>query len=275
LRITGQDVYAEELERTVYNQLFAAQDARTGAVFSPTGWSGKKQVASSAACAANEVRALAAIPSIAWGRYGNGIAVNLYTDGRGVVHLRRRGTIQLYVETNYPESGRILLHIEPDHPIHFPLRLRVPDWANKFTADVGPDHYVGKPADYLTLNRSWKRGDTVKIQISMQARVIPGIEGFSGEIAIARGPQLLALARLVNPQIADLAAVTVDPPNPNAPLTEVATNFAANWMGEHAYSITGAYDGKPRKLVLVPFADALDYRVWLAQSKASSGASER
>lgn len=275
LRISGQAVYAEQLERTVYNQLFAAQDARTGAILSPVGWSGRRQVASSAACAANEVRALSEIPSIAWGRFGNGIAVNLYTDGRATVVLRRRGTVQLYAETNYPESGSILLHIEPDHPIHFPLRLRVPDWANKFTADAGLDHFVGKPADYVTLNRNWKKGDTVKIQMSMQGRVIPGIDGFSGDIAIARGPQVLALGKTLNPQISDLTAAMVDPLNSSgSSLSEVATNFAANWMGDHVYAITGTYEGKPRKFLLVPFADALDYRVWLTQSKASSGASE-
>ena len=42
-----------------------------------------------------------------------------------------------------------------------------------------------------------------------------------------------------------------------------------------AYVIECSYAGEPRKLVLVPFADARDYRVWLAQSKASSGASAR
>ncbi|HEX4749879.1 MAG TPA: beta-L-arabinofuranosidase domain-containing protein [Bryobacteraceae bacterium] len=276
LRITGQAVYSEQLERTIYNQLFAAQDSRTGAVLSPVGWSGKKQVANASACAANEIRALAELPFVVWGRFGNGIAVNLYSDGRTTVNLRRRGTIHLYIETNYPESGTILLHIEPDHPIHFPLRLRVPDWAGKFTADVGFDHFVGKPADYVTLNRNWKKGDTIKIEMPLQARVIPGIDGFSSEIAVARGPQVLALGKPLNPQISDFAAVAVEPPESAKPwLTAVATNFAANWMGEQAYSIPGTYDGRPRKLVLVPFADAIDYRVWLAKSKASSGASAR
>jgi DUF1680 family protein len=276
LRVTGQAVYSEQLERMVYNQLFAAQDGRTGAVLSPVGWSGKKQVANASACAANEVRALAEVPSIVWGRYGNGIALNLYSDGRTTVNLRRRGTIQLYVETNYPESGTILLHVEPDHPIHFPLRLRVPDWAGKFTADVGFDHFMGKPGDYITLNRNWRKGDTVKIEMPLQARVIPGVDGFSAEIAIARGPQVLALAKVANPQISDFAAVAVEPPKSSSPwLTAVATNFAANWMADQAYSVPGTYNARPRKLVLVPFADAVDYRVWLAQSKASSGASAR
>lgn len=276
LRITGQAVYSEQLERNIYNQLFAGQDSRTGSVFASVGWMGKKEPANNGACAASEVRALAQLPYIVWGRFGNGIAVNLYTDGRATVRLRRRGTIQLYTETNYPESGAVLLHVEPDHPIHFPLRLRVPDWATKFTADVGQDHFIGKPADFLTLNRNWQRGDTVKISIQMNARLIPGIREYSADFAVARGPQVLALGKTLNPEVADLNAVTLDHFNSDqVKLIPLETNYATNWMGDQAYSLMGTYQGQPRKLVFVPFADALNYRVWLAQSKASSGASDR
>jgi hypothetical protein len=276
LRISGQAVYGEQIERTVYNQLFAGQDAKTGAVLAPVAWNSKKEPANTDACAANEVRALSEVPSLVWGRYGNGIVLNLYTDGRVTVRLRRRGTIHIYTETNYPETGNILLHIEPDHPIHFPLRLRVPDWATKFTADVGRDHFIGKPGDFLTINRGWTRGETLKISIGMGARTIPGVREFSAEVAIARGPQLLALGTTLNPDLTNLDAVTVDrATSAGIQLLPIATKYATNWMGDQGYVVSGAYEGQPKKLILVPFANALNYRVWLAQSKASSGTSDR
>jgi DUF1680 family protein len=192
------------------------------------------------------------------------------------VRLRRRGVIHLYTETNYPETGTVLLHVEPDHPIHFPLRLRVPDWTSKFTADVGEDHFAGKPGEFLILNRGWKRGDTVKISMVMTARAIPGIRQFSADVAIARGPQVLALAKTLNPDITDLDAVKLEHVNSGElQLTPLPTGYAANWMSEQAYALPGTYQGRRKKLILVPFADALNYRVWLAQSKASTGASAR
>ncbi|HZS56962.1 MAG TPA: beta-L-arabinofuranosidase domain-containing protein [Bryobacteraceae bacterium] len=276
LRISGQAVYGEQLERTVYNQLFAGQDAKTGTVLAPVSLSGIKAPANNGACAASEVRGVAQLPSLVWGRYGNGLAVNLYTDGRATVRLRRRGIIHLYTETNYPESGTVLLHVEPDHPIHFPLRLRVPDWTRKFTADVDADHFVGKPAEFLTLNRGWKRGDTVKISMVMTARTIPGIRQFSADVAVARGPQVLALGKTFNPDISDFDSVVLYPlDSAGLQLTPMATNYAANWMGDQAYTLDGTYQGRKKKLVLIPFADARNYRVWLAQSKASTGASAR
>lgn len=276
LRITGQPVYSEQLERTVYNQLFAGQDARTGAVLAPVAWTARKEPANDNTCAANEVRALTQIPALVWGRYGNGIAVNLYTDARGTIRLRRRGTIQLYAETNYPTTGTVLLHIEPDHPIHFPLRLRVPEWATNFTADIAQDHLVGRPGQFLIINRNWKRGDTVRLNMPLSARAIPGIREFSEDVAVARGPQVLALGKTFNPEIKDFDAVTINAQEPAGIQCAILdTNFAANWMGDQAYSVSGTYEGQPRKLVLLPFADATNYRVWLAQSKASSGASAR
>ncbi len=275
LRISGQAIYAEQLERTVYNQLFAGQDVRNGAVLAPVTWGGKKEPANSSACAANEVVGLALLPSLVWGRYGNGIAVNLYTGGRATVRLRRRGTTQIYSEANYPESGSISLHVEPDHPTHFPLRLRVPEWTSKFTADIAGDHLVGKPGQFLTINRGWKRGDTVRISIEMDARVIPGVHEYSKDVAIARGPQILALGKAFNPEIGDLNAVALESSaSGQVVLSPIANSYTAIWMGDQAYSVNGVYNGQPRKLVLVPFAEARDYRVWLAQSKASSGASE-
>jgi DUF1680 family protein len=272
-RMTGQAVYGEQVERTVYNQLFAGQDARTGAVLAPVAWSAKKEPANGSPCAASEVRALAKLPSVVWGRYGNGIAVNLYTDGRTIVRLHRRGTVQLYAETTYPASGAILLHIEPDHPVHFPLRLRVPDWTTNFTIDVGQDHLFGKPGDFVTINRAWKRGDTVKISMVMNARAIPGIREFSADVALARGPQILALGKTLNPEITDYDAVAVEPAaSRTLQLSPLATSYAADWMGDQTYTVMGTYQGHPRKLVLVPFAEASNYRVWLAQSKSSAGA---
>jgi DUF1680 family protein len=269
-------VYGNQLERTVYNQLFAGQDMRTGTVLAPVSWAAKKQAVNDSACAADQVRATTELPALVWGRYGNGVGVNLYTNGRVTVRLRRRGTIQLYAEADYPETGTILLHVEPDHPIHFPLRLRVPEWTSSFKADLGENHFAGKPGDFLTINRAWRHGNTVRISMPMNARAIHGVRQYAADVAIARGPEVLALCRTLNRDIKNFDAVTIESPDSaGMKMAAVKSNFAEDWMGEEAYSINGTYEGQPRKLILVPFADARDYRIWLAQSSASSGASAR
>lgn len=276
LRVTGEPQYAEQLEHTAYNQLFAAQDANTGAIFEPAPLNGSKQPAApSDSCVASEAQGIAMLPAEVWGRFDSGIAVLLYNAGRGTFQLRRRGTVQLYAESGFPETGEYLLHVEPSRNLRFPLRLRVPEWTNNFTVDVGATHLNGKPGDFLTLNREWKPGDSVRISMDMTVRVLTGSADYPDRIAVQRGPQVLALAEGLNPELKDLseaALLTADASRPK--LTPLTYKFPSNWPGDQAYAIAGEYEGKVRQLTLAPFADARTYRVWLRRPSASTGATK-
>jgi uncharacterized protein len=270
-RITGEAQYGEQLERTIYNQLFAAQDAKSGNTYSAVPLNGAKKAANGMeSCSFREAYGISLIPSAVWGRYGNGIAIALYSSGRATFKLRRRTTVQLYSEANYPETGNILLHIDPSHEAQFSLRLRVPEWALKFTVDVGGSHLAGKPGDFLTITRSWKRGDTVQIAMDLAIRVLSGGAASPNEIAVQRGPQVLALDKAQNPHIKDFAAAgpaSVDAAHLKP--RSVETKFASAWTEDQAYAVAGEYAGKPQELILVPFADARTYRVWMKKPGGS------
>lgn len=275
LRITGEPQYAEQLEQTFYNGVFAAQDANTGAILSPAPLNGTKQPAPNAdPCVSSQAQSITLAPAAVWGRYGNGIAVLLYNAGRATFQLRRRGAVQLYSEANFPESGDFLLHVEPAHNMHFPLRLRVPEWTNRFTVDIGGSHLNGKPGDYLTLNREWRPGDTIKISIDMTPRVISSPES-PDQIAVQRGPQVLALSKALNPQLKDLAEAAIPAGGGSeTKLPSFSGRLPMNWPGDQAYDVMGEYGGKSQPFVLTPFADARSYRVWLKGASASSGAAK-
>jgi uncharacterized protein len=275
LRITGQSRYGDQLEQTIYNQLFASQDSRTGDVFSSAPLNGDKKPAAIAdPCASAEAQGISLIPAAVWGRSGNGIAIILYSAGRAVFQLRRRGTVQLYSETTYPETGGILLHVEPAHPIQFPLRLRVPEWTTNFVVDIGASHLIGKPGEYLTITRQWKRGDTVKIAMNIAVKLIDGTMEHAGYIAIRRGPQVLALSKPLNPgmDLAMAALRSTDPLQLRVPPGR--RGFPASWAGSQIFTFPGEYNGKPQELVLVPFADATSYRVWMRNPSAASGGTD-
>ncbi|MDQ2775281.1 MAG: glycoside hydrolase family 127 protein [Acidobacteriota bacterium] len=263
LRITGQPQYADELERTVYNQLLAVQDPATGRIYDGAPMQGsKKTVISASACDSAEPVGISQIPDAVWGRYGYGIAVLTYAPGRATLHLRRRATVQIYSEGNFPESGNISIHVEPSHDVRFPVRLRVPTWTKHFVAEIGGGRMVGTPGDFLVIDREWKKGDTIRLTIDMPVLKRTSPE-WPGQIAIQRGPQILALARNVNPQLQDLGnaawaselpeSLTAGGPDTKMPFGAV----------EQGYAIPGEYQGKPQQLVLLPFADATAYRVWL------------
>ncbi len=159
--------------------------------------------------------------------------------------------------------------------MQFPLRLRIPEWTTKFVADVGGSHLFGKPGEFLTINREWKRGDTVKIAINMSVHVVDGAAAYAERVAIQRGPQVLALGRTLNPAITDLSTagpISTDPSQLKIPALE--SRFPANWAGNQAYTFPGEYNGHRQELVLVPFADAINYCVWMKKPVARSGATD-
>jgi uncharacterized protein len=264
-RLTGEAQYSEQLERTVYNQLLGAQDARTGDICYFTPLNGqKKPTPGINCCVSSEPRGISLIPLATWGRQGLGYAISLYTQGMASFTTRAHGTVRLLVETKYPESGEVLIHVEPERDIHFPLRLRVPSWTTSYVASVGGTTVEGKPGEFLVLNRKWRKGDTVKVNMDLTVRAVDGGPSYPDSVAIQRGPQVLALERALNPEIKDLADAGPASLAPSAlSLDDARGSLPGTWLGTQAYSLQGENSGKPEALVLVPFADSNSYRVWL------------
>ena len=57
-------------------------------------------------------------------------------------------------ETEYPNSGRVVLHLDPSKPAKFPLQLRIPRWCNEAVAAVNgqPIDAPIVPGEFLTID---------------------------------------------------------------------------------------------------------------------------
>jgi uncharacterized protein len=267
LQIRGSGQYAQELEHSIFNQLLAFQDQRTGGIDPRAAASGSKNPSFDLdRCSGAAALAISEIPEAVWGRYGNGIAILSYQPGRATIRLRRRATVQIYSEGDYPESGSLVLHVEPSHDVRFPLRLRVPIWATKFDVTVGDTHLSGVPGEYLVLGREWKPSDTVKISIELAAKEKTDIH-HPDEVAIQRGPELLALSAAGSSDSAELKGA--------GPIANALSLKPVEGDSGRRYTIPGQYEGKPRTLTLVPFSEALaDYRLWLKAPAANPQSSQ-
>ena len=261
LRSTGQPQYADQLEQTVYNALLGAQDPRNGDICYFTPLDGKKSPTPGVnCCVSSEPRGISMIPQLAWGRRGEGAAVLFYVPGRVSVDTAA-GAVAIESRTNYPVDGAVELTVDPSKAVRFPLYLRVPAWTAHFEAIAGGRTYQGEPGAWLTIDRQWAPGDSVKIEIDLTTRVVAGGPSYPYNVAVARGPQFLALESTLNRGVVDLQAA--GPRTAQLKLTDVAGQLPATWAGKQAYRMEGLVAGKPKELVLVPFADARTYRVWL------------
>ena len=261
LRLTGEPQYGEELEHTVYNALLGAQDPGNGNICYFTPLDGKKSPTPGInCCVSSEPRGISMIPRFAWGAKGDGAAVVLYVPGH--VNLpTAAGNLGIEVKTNYPADGSVTMTLQPAKAARFPLYLRVPKWTTRYMAIINGKQYKGSPGEFLTIDRKWKPGDEVNIEMDLTTRLLPGGPSYPYSVAIARGPQILALEQAVNRDVKDLQAA--GPRIAEVKLTDQSSALPPRWHGTQAYGFDGEVAGKPHALILVPFADARTYRVWL------------
>lgn len=131
LRITGEARFAEEIERSAYNDLLGAQ-APNGEDWCYYSFANGRRVHTTywRCCKSSGAIALEELPAVAFGvTQGGEIAINLLGPASAVLDVPGTGAVQIEVDTRYPLEGRIEIKIDP--PV--PLLFRVPQWAEGAT----------------------------------------------------------------------------------------------------------------------------------------------
>ena len=246
LELTGEVQYADELERTTYNALLAAQSPHTGEVtyFVPlTGHKGYndhdyKLTPPISCCSSSIPRGIAMIPAFASGTLNGKPALLQYIPGRHGLHHRggvTRTNVVLHVRGDYPETGEIEIEVELEKATRFPLVLRVPAWAEGFEATVDGTVYKPSRGRLLEIERTWSPRDTVRVRIPLEIRIVPDGDKTTKSYAFVRGPQVLASD----------AAVEASGGIPKS-----------GWWGDALYTGTFRHDGVEKEFQFVSFADA-------------------
>jgi DUF1680 family protein len=172
LAITGEARYAEEIERSAYNDLLGAQ-APNGEDWCYYIYPNGKRVYTTywRCCKSSGAMALEELTSLAWAVRGpDEIAVNLYGPGQARLALPAAGTVVLRQDTDYPCDGRVRITVGLDGPAHFAVALRIPSWITAGQVDVrvnGQDVGGAVPGTYLRIARGWRDGDVVTLGIPM------------------------------------------------------------------------------------------------------------
>jgi hypothetical protein len=94
-------------------------------------------------------------------------------------------------ETMLPFDENVTIKIDPDSPVSFPLKLRIPGWTTGVSLRVNGAGQRGiKPGEYFTINREWRAGDTILMRMPMPVIVS---QGYRGSAYVSRGPLLFSL----------------------------------------------------------------------------------
>lgn len=244
LRATGEARYAEEIERSAYNDLLAAA-APDGENWCYYVFPNGRRVHTTywRCCKSSGAMALEELPGLAYAVEADGaLAVHLLGEGAAHATLPGGARVTLRQRTGYPSDGAVAVEVAPDAPVAFALRLRVPAWAPGATARVvaadGTATAVdASPGEHLRIEREWRAGDRVELTLPMPVRVhravnrnlqesrLPDGTPLSQQVlrfdwlALSRGPlayatglvdgykvdETLALAEGEDPEVAELA----------------------------------------------------------------------
>ncbi len=242
LELTGEVQYADELERTIYNALPAAQSPLTGEVtyFSPligkkyyNGHDEKMDPAISC-CSSSIPRGIAMIPTFASGTLNGIPALLQYIPGKHVLNFDQQ-TVTLNVTEDFPQTGDFEIEVEIDELAQFPIILRAPDWAPGFEASIEGTTYTPTDFRLIEIDRTWSPGDKIQVRIPLEIRRVPDPDKTSDAVAFVRGPQVLATDTSIDAE---------------GGIPE------SDWWGDTLHTLVVKQNGSDTEFKLIAFADA-------------------
>ncbi len=275
--LTGDAKYVDEIEKAIYNHLFAAENPQTGCVSYYTALFGKKPYRCTIfahCCLASVPRGFAITPELVYTKNAdNGLNINIYSAGQIQDTVRTASgenvPINLNINSQFPAEGRATITLKPARKAAFKLALHVPAWARNFRVTVNGKTLTRTaiPGQYLNLEQVWEPNTVVAVTFDLNPQLLDGGTSYPGMVALKNGPQVLALDQALNPAISDLRNVTIESTDLKALAPAM---LPKGWVGSQVYSARGRANGKPIELKLVPYAEAGqtggDLEVWIRKT---------
>ncbi|KQT44777.1 hypothetical protein ASG47_15190 [Devosia sp. Leaf420] len=153
-------------------------------------------------CTMNVSRLVASVGGYFLSTAEDGVAFHLYGGISSAVDVA--GTKVAFREvSNYPWSGDIKISVDPETAAEFDVKLRIPDWCEGASLSVNGEAVPVKPEKgYVTVRRTWVKGDTIALDLPMPAERLyshPGVIMNAGRVALKRGPLVYCIEEVDNP----------------------------------------------------------------------------
>lgn len=149
-------------------------------------------------CPPNIIRTISKMHTYAYSTSEKGVWVNLYGSNVLDTDLADGSNIKLTQQSNYPWDGNIKITIDSKKKKEYALMLRIPSWAKGASITVNGEKIDQslKAGSYAEVNRKWKKGDIVELELPMTPLLItadPNVEETRNQVAVKRGPLVYCL----------------------------------------------------------------------------------
>jgi DUF1680 family protein len=196
LRLEGEQKYADEIEKYVYNGLIGAMksDGRgfsyvnllNGKKTNDQGWGwnfkdkhgGQLHVT---CCNLNGPEGLAYIPYIAAMYEPNlqnpAFVINFYNSATIKTKTPKGKPLTLEIVTDFPKNGKVKIKTKIEESEEFTLKLKIPSWSEKnqlrFTDENQQVQIQTPPSGkYATLKKNWQKNDEIDLTFDTRCKLI-------------------------------------------------------------------------------------------------------
>ncbi len=264
LRLTGEAKYGDELERSFYNHLAAAQHPRGDDWCYYTALEGRKPYDKGISCChSSGPRGMALAPQAAYLRgHGDGgdvLLVDTLETSQATLKLGGQ-KVTVNQVSRFPRFGHSKISLTAGTAA-FGIKVRVPGWALPAVIQAAGVKYKADSAGWIVLpSRAWKSGDEITVMFQLGPRMILGEYGNAGRAALAWGPFVLAFDQESNSGLRSSRMLGLRDSQPDLdPMSGSGLRFEGK--------VAGPKGNDPQTAIFVPFADAGagggEYRVWL------------
>ncbi len=125
---------------------------------------------------------------------GHGLAAVFYAPNSLTAKVSKGTTVKIAETTDYPFGGTVHFALSSPKAARFPLVLRVPGWCRqpKVTINGKAAAEVTSEKGWITLDRSWKDGDKVDLELPMEISAKVWDKN-KNAVSVQRGPLTYAL----------------------------------------------------------------------------------
>ncbi len=210
--LTGEAKYVDVLERSLYNGALDGLSLSGDRFFygnplASTGTHSRREWFGTACCPSNIARLVASLGNYIYNTGNNGIWINLYIGSNTKVKLDG-SDVTLNLQSGYPWNGEVTVDVDPVKKKTFEMHLRIPGWLHQpvpgnlyryadqkeinteIKVNGEPVSYTVKDG-YAVINRTWKKGDVIKIHFPMEVRQVisrPEVKQNKERVALQYGP---------------------------------------------------------------------------------------
>ena len=235
--------YIDVMERTLYNGVISGVSLDGKSFFYPNPLESDGKYERSpwfgvACCPGNITRFLASVPGYVYAQRDDSLWINLYMASTAEIKLDNGRTVKIAQDTRYPWDGAVRMTVDPDQSAALTIHVRIPGWARNEPVPGDLYRFADKPAGnvllkvngkavpmqlekgYVSLQRTWKAGDTIELHLPMPVRRVVAnseVADDRGRVAIERGPLVYAAewadnanGRVRNLMLPDQARLTAE-----------------------------------------------------------------